>query len=192
MLCCTTAWFKQLCGFASWPFSGSIYIIYCSLACVANVSNRLIVWKLERAKKKRRKGEGRRRKCLPTNPTILEKTPWYFTVRFICKLTARQNRTDYPWITRFVKLLCSLKQNTFQAIAKTVIKKVYDKRKLQPWAIAVEFLVFYCVALSCLRPWRNVKNDLSRTIHSAGCKFCRVAAAMLFSPCRNVLYNACR
>ena len=106
MLCCTTAWFKQLCGFASWPSSGSIYI-YCSLACVASVSIRLIAWKLQWAKKKRRKGEGdgRRRNA---NPTILENAPSYFTVWFICKLTACQNRTDYPWITRFVKLRCSL------------------------------------------------------------------------------------
>ena len=37
-------------------------------------------------------GGGDKRKCLPANPTILENAPWYFTVRFICKLTARQNR----------------------------------------------------------------------------------------------------
>ena len=37
-------------------------------------------------------GGGEKRKRLPANPTILENAPWYFTVRFICKLTARQNR----------------------------------------------------------------------------------------------------
>ena len=42
--------------------------------------------------------------------------------------------------------------------------------------IAAEFLVFYCVALFRLKPCRQVKNDLSGTIHSAGYKFCRAAA----------------
>ena len=43
-------------------------------------------------KKVEGEGEGEKRKRLPANPTILENAPWYFTVRFICKLTARQNR----------------------------------------------------------------------------------------------------
>ena len=42
--------------------------------------------------------------------------------------------------------------------------------------IAAEFLVFYCVALSGLKPCRHVKNDLSGTIHSAGYKFCKATA----------------
>ena len=43
--------------------------------------------------------------------------------------------------------------------------------------IAAELLVLYCVALSCLKPCRNVKNDLSGTIYSAGrYKVCRAAA----------------
>ena len=42
--------------------------------------------------------------------------------------------------------------------------------------IAAEFLVFYCVALSRLKPSRHVKSDLSGTIYSAGDKFCRAAA----------------
>ena len=46
--------------------------------------------------------------------------------------------------------------------------------------IAAEFLVF-CVALSRLKPCRHVKNDLSGTIHSAGYKFCRVAALQRLS-----------
>ena len=107
MLCCTTAWFKQLCGFASWPFSGSRYYIYCNLAYIGSISNRLIARKLERAKKKGGRGRGEE-ECLPVNPTILENAPWYFMVGFICKLTVHQNRTDYPWITRFVKLLSPL------------------------------------------------------------------------------------
>ena len=99
MLCCTTAWFKQLCGFASWPFSGSRYYIYCNLAYIGSISNRLIARKLERAKKKGGRGRGRgEEECLPVNPTILENPPWYFMVGFICKLTVHQNRTDYPWI----------------------------------------------------------------------------------------------
>ena len=63
-------------------------------ACVASVSNRVIARKLEREQKDKKVegGEGgEKRKRLPANPTILENAPWYFTVRFICKLTARQN-----------------------------------------------------------------------------------------------------
>ena len=37
-------------------------------------------------------GGEEKRKRFPANPAILENAPWYFTVRFICKLTARQNR----------------------------------------------------------------------------------------------------
>ena len=46
-------------------------------------------------KKKMEEGGGggeEKMKRLPANPTILENAPWYFTVRFICKLTARQDR----------------------------------------------------------------------------------------------------
>ena len=38
-------------------------------------------------------GGGEKRKRLLANPTILENAPWYFTVRLICKLTARQSRS---------------------------------------------------------------------------------------------------
>ena len=38
-------------------------------------------------------GGGEKRKRLPTNPTILENAPGNFTVRFIFKLTACQNRS---------------------------------------------------------------------------------------------------
>ena len=63
------------------------------LACVASVSSRVIARKLEREQKKMEGGGGgEKRKRLPANPTILENAPWYFTVRFICKLTARQDR----------------------------------------------------------------------------------------------------
>ena len=46
------------------------------------------------AKKKKVEGggEGEKRQRFPANPTILENAPCYFTVGFICKLTARQNR----------------------------------------------------------------------------------------------------
>ena len=40
--------------------------------------------------KKKMEGGGEKRKR--RNPTILENAPWYFTVLFICKLTARQDR----------------------------------------------------------------------------------------------------
>ena len=64
------------------------------IACAASVSNWVIGWKLERKQKKvERGGGGEKRKHLPANPTILENAPWYFTVRFICKLTAHQNRS---------------------------------------------------------------------------------------------------
>ena len=35
---------------------------------------------------------GKKRKRLSANPTILENAPCYFTDRFICKLTTRQDR----------------------------------------------------------------------------------------------------
>ena len=38
-------------------------------------------------------GGGEKRERLPASPTILENAPLYFTVRLICKLTARQNRS---------------------------------------------------------------------------------------------------
>ena len=64
------------------------------LACVASVSSRVIARELEREQKKKMEGGGggEKRKRLPASPTILENAPRYFTVRFICKLTARQDR----------------------------------------------------------------------------------------------------
>ena len=44
------------------------------IACVANVSNRVIARKLER-KQKKVEGGGEKRKRLPANPTILENAP---------------------------------------------------------------------------------------------------------------------
>ena len=38
-------------------------------------------------------GGGEKRERLPASPTILENAPFYFTVRLICKLTARQKRS---------------------------------------------------------------------------------------------------
>ena len=60
----------------------------------------VIAPKLEREQKKRggwerggrERGGEKKRKRLPANPTILKNAPWYFTVRFICKLTAHQDR----------------------------------------------------------------------------------------------------
>ena len=65
----------------------------------------------------------------------------------ICKITLFSNRT------------------------RSRLKESYNSERLLR-----NFLFFYCVALSRLKPCRNVKNDLSGTIHSAGCKFCRAAA----------------
>ena len=53
--------------------------------------------KKNKQKKKMEEGAGggggeEKRKRFPANPAILENAPWYFTVRFICKLTARQDR----------------------------------------------------------------------------------------------------
>ena len=86
-----------------------------SLACVASVSNRVIARKLERKQKKGWRGRGgEKRKRLPANPTIPENAPWNFTVRFICKLTARQNRNitnrlplDYLSLPRHSFFFCS-------------------------------------------------------------------------------------
>ena len=70
------------------------------IACVASISNRVTAWKLEWEQKRKVEGGGggEKRKRLPANPTILKNAPWYFTVRLICKLTARQ----------IEELLCSL------------------------------------------------------------------------------------
>ena len=78
----------------TWPELPQAAQILWELACVASVSNRVTARKLEREQKKKVEGGGRgeKRKRLPANPTILKNAPWYFTVRFICKLTARQNR----------------------------------------------------------------------------------------------------
>ena len=38
-------------------------------------------------------GGGEKRERLPASPTILENAPLYYTVRLICKLTARQKRS---------------------------------------------------------------------------------------------------
>ena len=49
---------------------------------------------------------GEKRKRLPANSMILENAPRYFTVRFICKLTTRQDRSQYnEQITGFIKFV---------------------------------------------------------------------------------------
>ena len=66
------------------------------VACVGSISNQVIARKLEWEQKKMEGGRGgEKRKHLPRNPTILESTPWYFMVLFICKLTACQHRSQY-------------------------------------------------------------------------------------------------
>ena len=64
-----------------------------AIAYVASVFSRVIARKLEREQKKKEGGGGgEKRKRFPANSTIMENAPWYFMVRFICKLTARQDR----------------------------------------------------------------------------------------------------
>ena len=56
--------------------------------CVASISSWVIAQKMEQEQKKwniEGGGGGGKSKCLPTNPTILENNPWYFTFQFICK-----------------------------------------------------------------------------------------------------------
>ena len=148
-----------------------------NVACVANVSNRVIARKLER-KQKKVEGGGEKRKRLPANPTILENALWYFTVRFVYKLTARQNRS----ITNRLPLDCQTSKISsliehVPGDCKNCKKKVYDKRRLKLWAVAAEFLVFLlCGFTSSWNLARNVNNDLSGAIHSVGYKFCRAAA----------------
>ena len=80
MLCCTynsliqtTLW---ICLVAlKWQYN-KLYI-YCSLACVANVFNRLIVRKLERAKKKGGRGGGEE-EMLARKPHNTGKRPLIF------------------------------------------------------------------------------------------------------------------
>ena len=64
--------------------------------------------KVRAGAKKNWRGKGRgEEEAIARKPTILESALWYFTVRFICKLTARQDRSQYnEQITRFVK--CTL------------------------------------------------------------------------------------
>ena len=109
------------------------------LACVASVSNRVIVRKLERDQKKKKVeggGAGEKRKRLPASPMILENAPWYFTVRFICKLTARQNRST--GITK--RLLCSLIEH-IPGNCKNCNKKVYDKEGWNSERLLRNFLI---------------------------------------------------
>ena len=66
-----------------------------------------------KVRKKKGEGKGRRRwNACPQTPRFWKTPLGYFRVRFICKLTARQNRSMtnklLPRIDRFVKLLCSL------------------------------------------------------------------------------------
>ena len=81
-----------------------------------------------------------------------------FSVCRIYKVTLWLN-FSYNYIVNLLQILhLYIHPNTLQAIARTVIKKIYDKRKLKLWAIAAEFLVFYCVGLSRLKPCRHVKK----------------------------------
>ena len=66
-----------------------------------------------KVRKKRGEGKGRRRwNACPQTPRFWKTPLGYLGVRFICKLTARQNRSMtnklLPRIDRFLKLLCSL------------------------------------------------------------------------------------
>ena len=113
-------------------------------------------YSLRKKSGQRRKVErgGEKRKRLPANPMILENAPWHFTVRFICKLTARQDRSLYnEQITGFVKFVFLFFFNYCQVKFKRY----------------VAYLIWNLVKTS-------QRNDLSWTIHSTGYEFCRAAA----------------
>ena len=121
---------------------------------------------------------GKKRKRLPASPTILENAPWNLTVRFICKLTARQHdrqRTDYQiW----KKLLSSLKHAPRDC--KSVIKRSSTiKESSNSKRLLRNFLFFIVkwnfessVAFSQLKPCENVAKKLSVRSNSS-LSFCR-------------------
>ena len=88
--------------------------------------------KVRAGAKKTVEGGGEKRKGLPVNPTILENAPWYFTARFTCELTARQNRSitnRLPLDHQISKITlnCSLIEHV-PGDCKNCNKNVYDKR----------------------------------------------------------------
>ena len=122
------------------------------LACVASVSVRVIARKLERKRKKKKRclGEGRRGNACPQTPLFWPPPPppplpWYFTVRFVCKLTARQNRSipnRLPLDCQTCKITVFSNKTRPRRLQKMWWKKVYNKRRLKLWAIAAKFLAF--------------------------------------------------
>ena len=80
-------------------------------------------------------GGGEKRKRLPANPTILENAPWNFTVRFICKLTARQNRNitnrlplDYLPLPRHSFFFCSCQSFLDEPREETLVTQAIKSR----------------------------------------------------------------
>ena len=100
-------------------------------------------------------------------PTILENALWYFTVRFICKLTARQNRSQYnEQITRFVKF------SLFSNKTRSKRLKNCNKEALRYWKVESVsdcygisgFLLLCFVALSvrmCVAGANRVEGTMS-------------------------------
>ena len=136
--------------------------------------------------------EGRRGNASPQTPWFW-KTPLNISQfgSLFCKLTIiifkiEASITDYQICPLIIK-------NTLYAIAKTVIKKLYDKRRLKLWAIAAKFPVFNWNVTLLYLIWNLAKtsrrNDLSGTIHSAGYEFSRAAA---LQPLTKFLHNTCR
>ena len=116
-------------------------------------------------------GGGDKRKRLPANPTILENAPWYFTVRFICKLTARQNRSitnRLPLDYQICKIALFSNRTCSRRLQK-LSKRVYDERRLKLWAISAEFVVFFIVWHYPV--WNLVRNTSLRRLYvlQSGC-----------------------
>ena len=112
-----------------------VKISHDTIACVASVSNRVIAQKLEQEQKKKRrgKGEGRRGNACSQTPRFLQNAPWYLMVPFICKFTARQDRSQYnsPRGRRFYLLArpCSLPPKTpFPFLFKRLPRRLPIKR----------------------------------------------------------------
>ena len=108
----------------------------------------------------------------------MENAPWYFTVRFICKLTARQNRSitnRLPLDYQICKIALFSNRTRSRRLQK-LSKRVYDERRLKLWAISAEFVVFYRVALSRLKPCPEHFTPPANM-------FCRAAALQFVSKC---------
>ena len=87
------------------------------LACLASLSNRLLRESWIRAKN-REEEDGRRENACPQTPRFWNwNAPWYFTIKFICKLTARYHSSQY--------------KDTFHTIAENYNKESLRYKKVK-------------------------------------------------------------